>query len=105
MEGQTTKPGAADTGGLITLTAVVLGPKTPGMPPRIQDNEELLYVVEGRLLIQSGPDRAEIGPGRFFGLPKRVPHSFANASVSPARALAIGYLTGWRRWSASWSST
>ena len=105
MEGQTTKPGAADTGGLITLTAVVLGPKTPGMPPRIQDNEELLYVVEGRLLIQSGPDRAEIGPGRFLASPSgsRTPSLMPPSARRVPSQLAT--LTGWRRWSASWSST
>jgi len=94
MEGQTTKPGAADTGGLLTLTEVVLGPQTPGTPPGIQDSDELLYVVEGQLLVQEGQDRAEIGAGRFMGLRKGVPHSFANVSARPARALEIAYSDG-----------
>ncbi len=94
MDGQTIKPGAADTGGLLTLTEVVLGPRAPLTPPRTLDSNGLLYVVEGRLLVQEGQDRAEIGAGRFMGLAKGFPHSFANVSASPARALEIAYSDG-----------
>ena len=43
----TIKAGAADTGGLLTMSAGVIGPRTPGPPLHIhQDADECFYVVE-----------------------------------------------------------
>ena len=56
------KAGAADTGGLLTVTEGVLGPGTPGPPLHLhEDSDECFYVVEGRLLLQVGEDRHELG--------------------------------------------
>jgi mannose-6-phosphate isomerase-like protein (cupin superfamily) len=80
----TIKAGAADTGGLLTLSEGVLGPRTPGPPLHIhQDADECFYVVEGHLLIQVGEERHDLGPGCFAWLPRQVPHTFANVSASP----------------------
>jgi len=46
-------------------------------------------VVEGRLLLQVGEDRHELGPGCFAWVPRQVPHTFANVSASPVRLLGM----------------
>ena len=84
------KAGAADTGGLLTVSEGVLGPGTPGPPLHLhEDTDECWYVVEGSLLIQIGEDRHELGPGCFAWAPRQVPHAFANVSASPVRLLGI----------------
>jgi mannose-6-phosphate isomerase-like protein (cupin superfamily) len=84
------KAGAADTGGLLTVSEGVLGPGTPGPPLHLhEDTDECWYVAEGRLLIQVGEDRRELGPGCFAWVPRQVPHTFANVSASPVRLLGI----------------
>jgi mannose-6-phosphate isomerase-like protein (cupin superfamily) len=84
------KAEAADTGGLLTVSEGVLGPGTPGPPLHLhEDSDECFYVVEGRLLLQVGEDRHELGPGCFAWVPRQVPHTFANVSASPVRLLGI----------------
>ncbi len=84
------KAGAADTGGLLTVDEGVLGPRTSGPPLHIhEDADECLYVIEGCLLIQAGEERHELGAGCFAWLPRQIPHTFANVSDHPARALGI----------------
>jgi mannose-6-phosphate isomerase-like protein (cupin superfamily) len=84
------KAGAADTAGLLTVTEGVLPPGIPGPPLHIHyDTDECLYVVEGRLLIQIGEERHEIDAGSFAWLPRQIPHTYANTSTSPVRALGI----------------
>ena len=78
------KAAAADTGGLLTVSEGVLGPRTPGPPLHLHhDADECLYVVEGHLLIQVGAERHDLGPGCFAWLPRQVPHTFANVSARP----------------------
>jgi mannose-6-phosphate isomerase-like protein (cupin superfamily) len=80
----TIKAGAADTGGLLTVSEGVMGPRTPGPPLHIHnETDECFYVVEGHLLIQVDEERHDLGPGCFAWLPRQVPHTFANVSASP----------------------
>jgi quercetin dioxygenase-like cupin family protein len=84
------KAGAADTGGLLTVVEGVLGPRTPGPPLHIHEHaDECFYVVEGRLLVQLGEERHELGAGYFAWLPRQIPHTYANVSDSPVRLLGI----------------
>jgi mannose-6-phosphate isomerase-like protein (cupin superfamily) len=84
------KAGAADTGGLLTVSAGIVPPGAPGPPLHIhEDTDECFYVAEGHLLIQIGEDRHELGPGCFAWLPRQIPHAFANVSAGPVRLLGI----------------
>jgi quercetin dioxygenase-like cupin family protein len=84
------KAGAADTGGLLTVSEGVLVPRTQGPPLHIHEHtDECFYVVEGQLLVQVGEERHELGPGCFAWLPRQIPHTYANVSGSPVRALGI----------------
>ena len=98
----TIKAGAADTGGLLTLSEGVLGPRTPGPPLHIhQDADECFYVVEGHLLIQVGEERHDLGPGCFAWLPRQVPHTFANVSASPVHLVGAAVPGGIEEFSPS----
>ena len=84
------KAGAADTGGLLTVADGMLGPRTTGPPLHVHyETDECLYVVEGRLLIQVGEERHDLGPGCFAWLPRQIPHTYANVSGSPVRAVSL----------------
>jgi len=68
----------------------VLPPGTAGPPLHIHEHhDECLYVVDGCLLIQVGEERHELGAGCFAWLPRQIPHTYANVSASPVRALGI----------------
>ena len=84
------KAGAADTGGLLTVTEDALEPGTPGPPLHVHErSDECLYVVQGHLLIQIGQERHELGAGSIAWLPRQTPHTFANTSGLPVRLLGI----------------
>ena len=84
------KAGAADTGGLLTVSEGIVPPGRPGPPLHIhEDTDECFYVVEGQLLVQIGEERHELGPGSFAWLPRQIPHTYANVSARPVRALGI----------------
>jgi quercetin dioxygenase-like cupin family protein len=89
------KAGAADTGGLLTVSEGVLAPRAQGPPLHIHEHaDECFYVVEGQLLVQVGEELHELGPGCFAWLPRQIPHTYANVSGSPVRALGMAVPAG-----------
>ena len=61
------------------------------------DYETTLYVVSGRLRLESGPDGAhvvEAGPGDFLRVPAGAVHRESNPSDEPARAVIVRCGTG-----------
>ena len=86
----TIKAGAADTGGLFTFCDGVLGPRTSGPALHVHyETDECFYVIDGHLLVQVGKERHDLGPGCFAWLPRQVPHTYANVSDSPVRAVSM----------------
>ena len=56
------------------------------------DHETTLYVVSGRLRLESGPGGAhvvEAGPGDFLRVPAGAVHRESNPSEEPARAVIV----------------
>jgi len=56
------------------------------------DYETTLYVVSGRLRLESGPggaDVVEAGPGDFLRVPAGAVHRESNPSDEPARAVIV----------------
>jgi quercetin 2,3-dioxygenase len=85
----------ADTGGLLTVSTGVLGPRIAGPPLHIHEEmDECFYIVEGRLMIQIGDERHDLGPGSFAWLPRQFPHTYANVSDHPVRAVAVSVPSG-----------
>jgi uncharacterized cupin superfamily protein len=51
--------------------------------------DELSYVLEGRVGVRVGDEVAEAGPGTYIYKPCGVPHTFWNPTDQPARLLEI----------------
>jgi mannose-6-phosphate isomerase-like protein (cupin superfamily) len=86
----TIKAGSDDTGGLFTFCDGVLGPRTSGPALHVHyETDECFYVIDGHLLVQVGEERHDLGPGCFAWLPRQVPHTYANVSDSPVRAVSM----------------
>jgi len=61
------------------------------------DYETTLYVVSGRLRLESGPDGGnvvEAGPGDFLRVPAGAVHRESNPSTEPALAVIVRCGTG-----------
>jgi quercetin dioxygenase-like cupin family protein len=56
-------------------------------PHSHSDNEELIYVVEGKLRYSVGTEARDLAPGEGMHTPKGVIHAFSNPFDSPAKAL------------------
>ena len=84
------KIGGEQTGGLL---AIVEHPIEPGrlVPPHVHRNEdELSYIVAGRIGVRIGDEEFEAGPGDYVWKPRDVPHVFWNPSTdSPARIVEL----------------
>jgi len=84
------KAGVAETGGLLTFCDGVVGPRTQGPPLHTHEqNDECFYVIDGHLLVQVGEERHDLGPGCFAWLPRQTPHTYANVSDGPVRAISV----------------
>ena len=78
----------AGTGsGLFELT-VAPGARVPPAHSH-RDNEEIVYVLEGRLRYRVDDEHRDLGPGQRMHTPRGSVHGFSNPGDSPARALII----------------
>lgn len=78
----------AGTGsGLFELT-VAPGARVPPAHSH-RDNEEIVYVLEGRLSYRVDDEVRELGPGERMHTPRGSVHAFSNPGEVPARALII----------------
>src|SRR5256885_6918238 len=65
------------------------------IPPHTHTMEdELSYVLEGRVGVRGGDEVAEAGPRTFIYKPCGVPHTFWNPTDPAARRLAIIFKAG-----------
>ncbi len=80
--------GAAAGGlGMFELT-VPPGSNVP--PPHSHSlNEEVVYVLEGRLRYSVDAETRDLAPGDFMRTPKGATHAFSNPHTVPARALIV----------------
>lgn len=74
------------SGGRLTLyqSALPVG----GPPLHVHDFDEIILVQEGRVIVQLGDRRDELGPGDFAWLAAGDAHTFANPG--PDRVLTLG---------------
>ena len=78
---------ATETMGVFELT-VPPGSNVP--PPHSHSkNEEIVYVLEGTLLYNVGPESRDLTPGQTMHTPKGVVHGFSNPFDAPVRALIV----------------
>lgn len=80
--------GAERTGGRFAVVEHRLAPRALGAPVHTHANEdEVSYVVEGRLGAIVGDEEIEAGPGDLVVKPRGVPHAFWNAADVETRVL------------------
>jgi mannose-6-phosphate isomerase-like protein (cupin superfamily) len=84
---------SAQTNGAFGLIEAIY-PPGQGFPMHVHHNEdEIQYIIEGKLLIVAGDQRLIAGPGDFFYGPRNIAHGFRSVGDTPARFLE-GYLPG-----------
>jgi hypothetical protein len=82
--------GGDRTGGLVTFGEARVPARSGGPARHVHSREdEAIYVIEGVLTVEVGPDRYEAGPGTLTWLPRTVPHAFANLGEQSVWAFGI----------------
>lgn len=83
---------AASTDGRLTLYE---GDLPVGGPPlHVHEFDELLLVIDGRLLVQLGEERDELVSGDFAWLAAGHHHTFANPGPDTVRAVGLAVPSG-----------
>jgi mannose-6-phosphate isomerase-like protein (cupin superfamily) len=89
---------AAATAGACTLVEHPLEARSLGSPIHTHRHEdELTYVLEGRIGLLLGDEEIEATPGTLVHKPRDVPHAFWNATDEPARLLELIVPAGFER--------
>jgi quercetin dioxygenase-like cupin family protein len=87
--------GGEESGGHVAV--VELGGQ--GRPPlHRHDFDEAFYVLEGVLTFQLGDERFTRRAGELVFAPRDMPHTYANRSGAPARALLVITPAGFERY-------
>jgi len=77
----------AETGGKYAA-ALAVTPPGGGPPPHYHENEdELFYVIEGRVSFFNHGEWHETGPGDYVFAPRNSVHTFKNVGDTPSRML------------------
>ena len=77
---------AKQTGKQISNVEVAVGPKQMGPSPHMhKDLDELMYVLEGTATVMIGKEIYEVEAGGWNFRPRRIVHTFWNASDKPLR--------------------
>ncbi|WP_018620797.1 cupin domain-containing protein [Spirosoma luteum] len=77
---------ARQTNNQFSNVDVAVAPKQMGPPPHLhQDLDELMYVVEGTATVMIGKEIYEVQAGGWNFRPRRIVHTFWNASDKPLR--------------------
>lgn len=65
-----------------------------GPPLHVHDFDEVLLVIEGRVIVQMGDERDELGAGDFAWLASGHAHTFANPGPGTVHALGLAIPSG-----------
>jgi uncharacterized RmlC-like cupin family protein len=91
--------GGEDTDGHLGLVEETLSPDFDGPPLHVHPTfDELFFVLEGKLTFQVGDEVKTIATGKSLHAPRGTPHTFANHSELPARALIAVTPAGFERY-------
>jgi len=83
-----------DTGGLLS---VGIGIAPPGGGPPIHrhyNEDELFYILEGRIRFLTNDEWTEVAPGGVVFLPRGSVHTFQNVGETPGKMLVITTSSG-----------
>ena len=77
-------------GGSLGIFELTVPPASNVPPPHSHsNNEEIVYVLEGKLRYSVGADTRDLGPGQSMHTPKGTVHAFSNPHDATARALIV----------------
>jgi quercetin dioxygenase-like cupin family protein len=86
-----------ETGGHVSVTEIVLPPRSAGPPLHTHDFDEAFYILAGELLFQVEDAQLTKAAGEASFAPRNVAHTLANHSDAPARYLLICTPAGFER--------
>ena len=86
-----------ETAGRVSVTEILLPPRTAGPPLHTHDFDEAFYVLEGELIFQVEDALATKGAGETSFAPRNVAHAMANHSDAPARYVLVCTPAGFER--------
>lgn len=76
--------------GTLGMFELTVPPGSNVPPPHSHpNNEECVYVLEGRLRYTVGFETRDLAPGQSMSTPKGAVHAFSNPFDAPARALVV----------------
>jgi mannose-6-phosphate isomerase-like protein (cupin superfamily) len=91
--------GGAQTDGHLGLVDETLSPQFDGPPLHVHPTfDEVFYVLEGELTFQVRDELTTVSAGDWLFAPRGTPHTFANHSGRPARALIAVTPAGFERY-------
>ena len=82
------KATGAETGGTVAFFEATTAPGDGPSPHVHHDNDELFYVLEGRMRFRVGERTVEAGAGAFLFVPRGTVHAARNVGAEPVRLLS-----------------
>jgi quercetin dioxygenase-like cupin family protein len=86
-----------ETDGVVSVIEVASSGERPGPPFHRHDFDEAFYVLEGELTFRLRDEVFARRSGELAFAPRNVPHTYANLSGRPARALIVCTPAGFER--------
>jgi quercetin dioxygenase-like cupin family protein len=86
-----------ETGGHVSVTEIEVPAHSAGPPLHTHDFDEAFYMLEGELIFQVDEELATKGAGELSFAPRKVPHTLANHSETPARYVLVCTPAGFER--------
>jgi mannose-6-phosphate isomerase-like protein (cupin superfamily) len=87
-----------ETDGEVSVIELNPSPDRPGPKLHHHGFDEAFYVMEGELTFRLRDELFTRGPGEIAFAPRGVPHTYANLSGQPARALLVCTPAGFERY-------
>ena len=85
-----TKATDEETRGAYAFQEMTVAPGFPWIPPHIHHNEdEAMYVLEGKCTVRVGERTQTLAPGTFVLMPRGIVHTFSNPGTVAARVIVI----------------
>ncbi len=86
-----------ETGGHVSVTEIVVPPRSSGPPLHTHDFDEAFYMLEGELIFQVEDALVTRGAGEVSFAARNVAHTLANHSDAPARYVLVCTPAGFER--------
>jgi quercetin dioxygenase-like cupin family protein len=86
-----------ETGGQVSVTEIVVPPRSAGPPLHTHDFDEAFYMLEGELIFQVDDTLVTKGAGELSFAPRNLAHTLANHGETPARYVLVCTPAGFER--------